>query len=310
MENIFVGYDIGGTKTEIVFVQSDGKNHKVLSKQRLPTERDKGYEHILNILKKLFLTELKNQNLTYKEVKSIGFAMPGSVDPKTQQMTLGNTHVLENVPMQKDFLSLMRQEIPDFNIPLHSENDANCFALAEYHLGVGKNLSSEGKKPSALVGVILGTGVGGGIVINGKILQGRRGSGGEIGHTFLKKRDKECYCGQFDCVENFISGPGFESYYFEKTKEKKPLKEIFLEPSFKDIYKKDLARFLGQLTNVLDPDVFVLGGGISLEPSLYLGLQDLMLPHLFYKKDPPRVVQHAISDSAGGIGAALFNLDA
>jgi fructokinase len=211
-------------------------------------------------------------------------------------MTLGNTRVLEDKPIQKDFKNLLQKDVP-----ILTENDANCFALAEYHLGAGTQ-----HKIKNLVGVILGTGVGGGIVIGGKILKGKRGSAGEIGHTFFKKTGLECYCGQKDCAESYLSGTGFEAYYLEKTGIKKPLQEIFQEPAFFDIYKKDLAAFLGQMTNVLDPDAFVLGGGISLQDGLYENIHEFMVPHLFYKKNPPEILKHAISDSAGGIGAALL----
>lgn len=378
---IRIGFDIGGTKTEIVLVKAcvdgggrdrasvvtvnsggngqDGAStqviarsnmqstttaanplqqtpYQILFKKRLPTERDRGYEHLLCILKKLFDDALLANQVSASDIASIGLALPGSVDPDSQKMLLGNTRILEGHDICCDLQTILN--LPK-DIPIKAENDANCFALAEALLGAGCGCKN-------IVGIILGTGVGGGIIVHNQILKGRRGCAGEIGHNFLKElvpvkfglglgaglgsdvysgsaldsstrsssslcanRDggmTTCYCGQKNCAELFLSGPGFEQFYFLQTGNKKNLREIFLEPEFLEIYKKDLALFLARLTNILDPDTFVLGGGVSLEDKLYPGIQDLMTPHLFYKNNPPPVFKHAISDSAGGIGAALL----
>lgn len=350
---IRIGFDIGGTKTEIVLVKTTdvcgqgggslriagtGSHVEILSKKRCFTERDKGYPHILNLLKELFESELLANGLLVKDIASIGLALPGSVEPFSQKMLLGNTHILEGHDICCDLQEILN--LPK-DIPIKAENDANCFALAEALLGAGRGYKN-------IVGIILGTGVGGGIIVHNQILKGRRGCAGEIGHNFLKElvpakhgagsglgagwdsdvysgsalgsstrsssglgtnRDggmATCYCGQKNCVELFLSGPGFEQFYFLQTGNKKNLQEIFLDPQYLEIYKKDLALFLAKLTNILDPDAFVLGGGISLEDKLYPGLQKLMAPHLFYKNNPPPVFKHAFSDSAGGIGAALL----
>lgn len=295
-QKLYIGYDIGGTKTEIILI--DGSN-SILFQERMPTDRDLGYQHILSVLKDLFESCLNHQNLTREEISSIGLALPGSVDPFSQKMLIGNTRILEGKPIKEDLLKTL-----NINVPVYTENDANCFALAECHFGVGKNISSKN-----MIGIILGTGIGGGILIDGKILRGKRGSAGEIGHTQIdsnQKTQNHCYCGQKACVENYISGPGFQKYYFEKTKIEASTSEIFQDEKFLMLYKEDLARFLGSLTNILDPDYFVLGGGVSKSDLLYPGLQDLMVPHLFYKKDPPKILKHALSDSAGSLGAALL----
>lgn len=269
-----VGFDIGGTKTEIVLLNSQ---NEIVFKLREPTERDKGYPHILSVLKKLFFACLENQKLKTSDIASIGLALPGTVNPQTEVMEIGNTRILEGKDIKKDLLNTL-----NIDIPIWGENDANCFALAECHMGAGKNLGQN------MVGIILGTGVGGGVILNGKIYSGRRGSAGEIGHTFLKKQNLKCYCDQEDCTELFLNGEGFK---------KSGLKT----------YKEDLGLFLGRLTNILDPDYFVLGGGVSQVDDLYVGIEELILPHLFYKKNPPKVLKHKISDSAGGIGAALLH---
>ncbi len=271
---LLIGYDIGGTKIEIVLVSGEA----VLFKKRLPTERDRGYAHILRVLVALFEDCLRGQNLKPTDISSIGLGLPGSVDPQSQKMLKGNTQVLAGKDVKGDLLKAL-----NISIPVFTENDANCFALAETILGVGKHISNPN-----IVGVILGTGVGGGIIINGKIYSGKRGSGGEIGHIPLIGKDqKPCWCGQKDCAELYLSGSG--------------LKESGIA-----CYKQDLAHFIARLINIFDPHVVVLGGGVSLEDKIYEGLEALVASHLFYAPNPPPILKHKISDSAGGIGAALL----
>ncbi|MES2767714.1 MAG: ROK family protein [Bdellovibrionota bacterium] len=291
---LHTGYDIGGTKTEIVLLSQD---EKILFQLREPTERDRGYDHILSVLKKLFDACIDDQKITPKDITSIGLALPGTVCPVSQKMLVGNTRVLEGKDIKSDFLKIL-----NIDIPIRAENDANCFALAECHYGVGRSIKSQN-----MVGIILGTGVGSGIILNGKIYSGKRGAAGEAGHTFLKKGEKLCYCGQFDCAELYLSGPGYQNFYFEKTGEEASTSIIFKKKDFLEIYKQDLALFLARLTNILDPDYFVLGGGVSKADELYSDLENLMKPHLFHKEDPPRILKHRLSDSAGSIGAALLS---
>jgi fructokinase len=273
-QKFHLGYDIGGTKTEIVLLNSQ---REVLFQMREATQRDLGYHHILSVLKKLFENAIKEQKIALKDISSIGLALPGTVDPESQKMLIGNTRILEGKNIKEDVLKIL-----GLNVPIHAENDANCFALAECLFGVGKSMSSQ-----SMVGIILGTGVGGGIVLNGKIHPGRRGAAGEIGHTFLLKNEKPCYCGQLDCAELYLCGEGFKNSSLSE-------------------YKQNLALFLARLTNILDPDYFVLGGGISKTDALYSDLEKLMIPHLFYKENPPKILKHKLTDSAGSIGAALL----
>lgn len=273
--SLHLGYDIGGTKTEIVLLNS---SREILFQLREPTRRELGYDHILSVLKKLFDCCLIDQKITSKDISTIGLALPGTVDPRSQKMLIGNTQVLEGKDIKSDVLKTL-----GLHVPIWAENDANCFALAECHYGVGKNISSQN-----MVGIILGTGVGSGIVLNGKIHSGRRGAAGEVGHTFLKKNNKECYCGQLDCAELYLSGEGFKNCDIIE-------------------YKENLALFLAKLTNTLDPDYFVLGGGVSKTNELYSNLENLMKPHLFYKENSPPILKHQLTDSAGSIGAALLS---
>lgn len=275
-QTLHLGYDIGGTKTEIVLLNSQ---NEILFRLREPTERELGYEHILSVLKKLFLACLKDQKLTPADISTLGLALPGTVDPQSQKMLIGNTRILEGKNIKTDVLKTL-----GIKVPIWAENDANCFALAECHFGAGKDISSKN-----MVGIILGTGVGGGIIYNGKIFSGRRGAAGEIGHTFLKKNDKKCYCGQTDCTELYLCGEGFKNCDLNE-------------------YKENLGLFLGKLTNILDPDYFVLGGGVSKSDALYTDIQELIQPHLFYKENPPPIYKHKLTDSAGSIGAALLGV--
>ncbi len=291
--SIHLGYDIGGTKTELAAL--DG-NSQILFQKRMPTERDKGYDHILTVLKTLFQDFLIESSTQIEDLATIGIALPGSVDPTTQIMTIGNTRALEGKPLTIDLLHSL-----NIDIPIYAANDANCFALAECHLGVGKNNPIHN-----MIGVILGTGVGGGIVIDRKILTGSRGAAGEIGHIFLKDTNEICYCGQSGCAELTLSGTGLQKSYLEKTGQTQSASIILKDTDFLTQYKSNLAMFLAKLTNLFDPDCFVLGGGVSKQDVLYQDMQDLMVPYLFYKKDPPKVFKHAISDSAGSLGAALL----
>lgn len=296
-KSLFMGYDIGGTKIELVLLNS---NHEILFQKRAPTDRDRGYQHVLTVIKSLFDECLNDQKISAENISSIGLALPGMVDPETEMMMLGNTHVLEEKPLKTDILNTL-----NINIPIRAENDANCFALAECHLGAGKDFSTKN-----MVGIILGTGVGGGIVIHGKAYSGKRGSAGEIGHLFLNppegQASEQCYCGQWDCAELYLSGTGLQKAYLKETGEQASASIILKNQKFLDLYRKNLGKFLGRLANTLDPEYFVIGGGVSKSDVIYEGLTEHMLPHLFYKKNPPKILKHKISDSAGSIGAALL----
>jgi fructokinase len=177
---------------------------------------------------------------------------------------------------------------------IHTENDANCFALAEVFFGAGMLFEKETKIPRRQqigIGVIIGTGTGSGIVVEGRILRGARGAGGEVGHITLHEGGDDCYCGRKGCAEQYLSGPALKAHGGD-------LKA----------YVKDLGLFLGQLTNAFDPHWFVLGGGVSKESVIYQEIDRMIEPHLFIKQRAPRVYKHQISDDAGLLGAALLGV--
>ncbi len=288
-----IGYDIGGTKIELVILEF--KSKKIIYKKRVPTERERGYRNILSKVSGLFREALLKTQITPKQINSIGFALPGSV--QNEIMIRGNTQVLEGKPIKKDLQKILRFK------SLYFENDANCFALAEHTLGVGKRL-----KARSSVGIILGTGMGSGMIIADKIFSGKRGTAGEIGHIPISGHSIKCYCGQKDCSELYLSGPGFKSYvqkYIQKHAKSDESAEILIS-KYKGLYKKILAKQIAATINFLDPDYVVLGGGISRNHFLYKGLNQLVRPHLFVRKSAPPILKHKISDSAGSVGAALL----
>ena len=189
-----IGIDLGGTKIEGVLVDEE---FQVIERKRVPTNQNNGYESILNTIKDL-VNELKNSETT-----SIGVCTPGALSKDSGLIKNSNTQCLIGKDLRNDLEKILDQEIS-------IENDANCFALAEARLGAAKNHDT-------VFGVIMGTGVGGGLVIDGKIHTGRTNIAGEWGHHCIKPNGNECYCGRKGCVETYISGPALEKKWNELT---------------------------------------------------------------------------------------------
>lgn len=336
-----MGFDVGGTKIEATLfrlsetqVASGTKGAfecahptrglvfgETLSRLREPTERQKGYDAIVEKMAKLVAATCAEAKVKINDLNGIGLGLPGSIDPRSYRMLNGNTMVLIDRDLVGDLRSLAR--VPD-GVAIKAENDANCFALAEALCGAGlhhQKASGISVHEQTAVGIILGTGCGGGIVINGRTVRGARGGGGELGHTILYRDGHQCYCGQSGCAEQYLSGPGLESlmatrHYSQLGLNPLSAKEIFEKAQISDPaalavvarYKSDLGRFLGSLTSVFDPHYFVLGGGISLQPKIYEGLSEILSHHTFLPESLVPVYQHQLGDSAGGLGAALLNL--
>ena len=194
-------------------------------------------------------------------------------------------------------------------------NDASCFALAEAKLGAGLKYREQFGIPLSQqisIGIILGTGCGGGIISNGKILNGQNGGGGEIGHSTLISNGHSCYCGRKGCAEQYLCGPALERSYGEKI----AARELFERAGAGEqkaidclqSYQKNLIEFLTNLTSIFDPHFFVLGGGLSKQALLYQSLEKGLHAQTFVPQSNPVVYQHKVSDSAGVIGAALLTL--
>lgn len=290
------GIDLGGTKCECVVLDGD----EVLLRHRIPTERAGGYDHMIGQIAKL-VAECADK--IGQRPTLIGMGTPGARDPQTGLMKNCNTTELNGKPFKED---LERR----LGVPVLIANDANCFALAETHLGTVRQ-----HHPSARVvfGIIMGTGVGSGIVINGRILNGHHGIAGEWGHNVLSPDGPECYCGKRGCVETFISGPALEAWYEAKAKRHLSLAKIAAATAHDHVAKLTIDRLhllfgqaLANVVNILDPDVIVIGGGVGNVQSLYSVGRETILPFLFNPRFATPIIAPALGDSAGVFGAALL----
>ncbi|HGY1014502.1 TPA: ROK family protein [Aeromonas salmonicida subsp. smithia] len=290
------GIDLGGTKCECVVLDGD----EVLLRHRIPTERQGGYDHMIGQIAKLV------EECALKLGQSptiIGMGTPGARDPQTGVMKNCNTTELNGKPFKED---LERK----LGVPVLIANDANCFALAETHLGAVRQHHPDAK---VVFGIIMGTGVGSGIVINGSILNGHHGIAGEWGHNVLSPDGPECYCGKRGCVETLISGPALEAWYQAKTKRHLSLAQIAAATAYDHVAKLTIDRLhllfgqaLANVVNILDPDVIVIGGGVGNVQSLYSAGRQTILPFLFNPRFATPIIAPALGDSAGVFGAALL----
>lgn len=295
------GIDLGGTKIEGLVLRS-AKDPEVLFRDRVPTEADKGYEHILGQVRKL--VGMMEEAVGFKPEK-IGIGTPGVLDPKLGSMKNCNTVAMNGKPMKQDLEKLLGVEITIVN-------DADCFALAEARHGVVKEQFPEA---SVVFGVIMGTGVGGGIVVDGKPIIGHQGVAGEWGHNFLDTCEETCYCGKSGCVEQFISGPALERFYFKETGNRKPLKEIVslaeseADPAAQKTMERLVEYFgraLSVVINILDPDVVVIGGGVGNIDLLYDKGVKSVEKYVFNNGLETAIVKPSLGDSAGVFGAAYL----
>src|SRR6266849_2136031 len=251
-----IGIDLGGSKIEgAVLDEALRPVHRV----RVATERERGYEHILGRVAEV----VAGLRLQAPDVRVIGIGTPGSLSARDGTLKNSNTTCLNGRPLQAD---LERR----LGMPVRLENDANCFALAEARGGAAQG--------HALVfGVILGTGVGGGIVIDGRVWTGPQHIAGEWGHHAIDPAGLACYCGQRGCVETLLSGPALEAAYRTAGGPPQSASEVGARAAagearasaILDRYLDRFGRALANVVNILDPDVVVLGGGVSKIGALY-----------------------------------------
>ena len=294
-----IGIDLGGTKTEGILIDSSGKE---LKRERIKTE--KNYDGTINGI----LSIIKNFESSLGNVESIGIGMPGAISSDTALIKNANSIWLNGKPLKKDLEKILNRKI-------NLENDANCFALSEAVDGGGKGFK-------VVFGVIIGTGTGGGIVIDHKVLQGRNNIGGEWGHVTLpnrsddeKKYVKDCYCGKNGCMETYVSGPGFASTFnlrFNKDYDSHKILEGLNENDPDCLfalrqYTDHLARGLSLVCNILDPDVIVLGGGMSNIDFIYENIDDALKKYVFTDTLHTKVVKNVHGDSSGVRGAAWLS---
>lgn len=300
------GIDLGGTKVEGVILKSV-EDPEVLFRDRLSTERDKGYDHIISQIQKL--VGKMEVFIGYKPI-FIGMGTPGAIDPKSGTIKNSNSTSLIGKPLTQDLEKLIGARF-------QLENDANCFALAETRMGVVKE-----KFPNAKVvfGVIMGTGVGGGLVVNGQTINGLHSIAGEWGHNFLDESGGKCYCGKIGCVETVLSGPSLEKYYQSVSGTNKMLKDIYEDhlhgaDQFASQTMNRMTSMFGKaisvIVNIIDPDVIVIGGGVGNIDLIYSEGREQLKKFVFNTTSgiadlETPIVKPKLGDSAGVFGAAYL----
>lgn len=300
MSPYLIGIDLGGTKIEAALIDVNGPL-QILERLRLPTEAEKGYDHILMQIQKLLHTITEKYSL---KPQHIGIGTPGIIDKDTQLIKNSNTLGLIGRPMQKDLEKILAYEV-------RMANDANCFAMAENHYGAVPDYN---KDPEVVFGVIMGTGVGSGIVVRGKVIHGKHGIGGEWGHNILDASGDLCYCGKKGCVETFISGPACEKHYQKISGIHIPMAEIYkrFQQEEKNAVEtiERLIHYFGKamatVINIIDPDIVVLGGGLGNLDILYTRGKEEIKPYVFNYELKTLFVKPKLGDSAGVVGAALL----
>ena len=291
-----IGIDLGGTKTESILI--DQKGHELFRK-RISTE--KNYPGTVKGITSL-IKEIETQ---FGNIESIGIGMPGIVSNDTSLVKNANSIWLNGKPLKKDISNILNRQVK-------IENDANCFALSE-------SVDGAGKEHNIVFGVIIGTGTGGGIVINNKIIQGKNQISGEWGHTILpnqsdedKKYVKDWWSGFNGCMESYVSGPGFTYIFNKKNNTNLDSHEIIKllngedEKAIQamDNYVDHLSRGLSNVINILDPDIIVLGGGMSNIDYIYKKINDVIKKYVISDTFNTKIVKNYHGDSSGVRGAA------
>jgi len=286
-----IGIDLGGTKIESILLD---QKLNVVERTRIPTNQEKGYNSIIESIVKI-VTDLKKKT---NEKTTIGLSTPGAISKKTGLIKNSNTQCLIGKSLANDLEQALKQNI-------RMENDANCFTLAESKLGAAKNYNM-------VFGVIMGTGIGGGIVLNGKLLKGRTNIAGEWGHHTLKIGGNKCYCGKNGCVETYISGPALEKRWKELTGKTESLSSIVQNltsdtaKQWKIEFLENFGTSLANVIDILDPDVIVLGGGVSNISFLYDEGKNSVYEKVFSDLIDTPILKNQLGDSAGVFGASLL----
>lgn len=322
-ERISLGVDFGGTKIEAaVIARKAGESRegdvgfRVLAKQRVPTERDRGYQAVLETTLAVVRATAKEAGLELATLP-IGVGMPGSVTRRDGLVKNSNTLCLNGQPFRRDIEERLAAQVS-------FENDANCFALAETLLGAGRAYAD-----GVVFGVIMGTGVGGGLILRGRPWAGIQGLGGEWGHHAVGpwRRPEQggsvsgaglsdrpvCSCGRYGCLELYASGGGIEREYARRSGEVRRLAEM-LERQATDEHARVLVdelleafgRGLANVIDILDPSAVVLGGGVSNLEVLYTEGRARVAKYVFNDELETPILRHELGDSAGVIGAALL----
>jgi len=294
------GIDLGGTKIEAVVLDTQD-DLKIVSRLRMPTEASKGYEHVIFQIQKLINLVKQDTGLAPNR---LGLGTPGTLDPYTRLLKNCNSTYLNGQAFKDDLERAL-------GLPIKMANDANCFAASEAN-GIIRQELPEAK---VIFGVIMGTGVGGGIVVNGQVLNGNQGICGEWGHNFLDESGGQCYCGQTGCVETVISGPALERYYKSISDQSLSLKEIVTnyrtgndaqaEATMNRLFVY-FGKAMSVLINILDPDAIIIGGGVGNIDELYKEGVEQVKRFVFNNRLDTKFFKPIYGDSSGVIGAALL----
>ena len=287
-----IGIDLGGTKTEGIVMDEAGK---ILFRERRPTPQADGYDAILKNIHALVLDLEKKAD----QLCRLGIGTPGAISTRTGCLKNSNTVCLNGKPIKNDLEKILAR-------PIRLANDANCFALSEA-------LDGAGQGAGVVFGVIMGTGVGGGIVFQGKLQEGLQHIAGEWGHNVLEADGPLCYCGKRGCVETFLSGPGlvydWRQHHGNASLEAKNIVaraeqgDALAEAAMLRYFER-FGHALSVVINILDPDVIVLGGGMSNIARLYTDGRERIARHVFNDELRTRILPHVHGDSSGVRGAA------
>ena len=290
-----IGIDLGGTKIEIIALDAAGAE---CFRRRIATPRE-DYERTLDAIAGLVAAAEAVAGPC-----TVGIGMPGTISPATGLVKNANSTWLNGQPLGRDIVHVLGRDV-------HLANDANCLALSEAVDGAGAGAS-------IVFGVIVGTGTGGAIVAGGQVLVGANAIGGEWGHNPMPWPDAHewpgppCYCGRTGCIETFLSGPGMAREHLELTGERVDAATIVSQASAGnrraaaalERYEQRMARALAAIINVVDPDVIVLGGGLSNIDRLYERVPALWTPYVFSDRVVTRLARARFGDSSGVRGAA------
>jgi fructokinase len=287
-----IGIDLGGTKTEGIVMDDAGK---ILFRERRPTPQAQGYDAILENIRALVfdLEKMAGQSC------HVGIGTPGAISTRTGCLKNSNTVCLNDKPIHTELEKIL-------NRPIHIANDANCFALSEA-------LDGAARDQPVVFGVILGTGVGGGVVVNGHLVEGLQHIAGEWGHNMLEPDGPPCYCGRRGCVETLLSGPGLARDYSAHGGDPAIDARAVVEHAVQGDAQAEAAmqryldrfgRALATVINILDPHAIVLGGGMSNIKRLYTEGRDRVAQHVFNDELRTLILPNTHSDSSGVRGAA------
>jgi fructokinase len=323
MSSTVLGLDLGGTKIEAVVarrtpftmgpsstsrapnpgaLQAPARALEVLTRRRVPTPAAEGYEAVLEATAKLVEASAEEAGLDPRAAP-IGIGMPGGTTRRGGLVKNANAVCLNGRPFRADLARRLGR-------PFALDNDANCFALAETLLGAARPHAG-----GVVFGVILGTGVGGGVVARGEVWEGAQGIAGEWGHhaVWADRAERPCYCGRAGCLEQWASGPAVEADYAARAGARRPLAEIARRrgedphaaaaiESLVDAFGRGIANVI----DILDPSAIVLGGGVSNLDLLYDEGAARVARYVFNDELTTPILRHALGDSAGVLGAALI----